>query len=77
MSDSAEMAIIEFVDFNSVYTSGTSKDEASTAKKKRTRRGKKSSGAATTAATAAATTKEAFTEEVEKASDKATGSEEE
>ena len=79
MSDSAEMAIIEFVDFNSVYSGGTSKDEASTGKKKRTRRGKKSSGAATTAAaaTAAATTKEAFTEEVEKASDKATGSEEE
>ncbi len=78
MSDSAEMAIIEFVDFNSIYTGGTSKGEASTGKKKRTRRGKKSGATATTAAAAtAATAKESFNEEVEKATDKAAGSEEE
>ncbi len=76
MSDSAEMAIIEFVDFNSIYTGGTSKGDDSKGKKKRTRRSKKS-GAAATATAAAATTKEAFTEEVEKATNKATGSEEE
>lgn len=79
MSDSAEMAIIEFVDFNSIYTGGTSKGDDSKGKKKRTRRSKKSGAAATaaTATAAAATTKEAFTEEVEKATNKATGSEEE
>jgi len=65
MSDSAQMAIIEFVDFNTVYTNGTSSDAASTTKKKRTRRGKKSA-AATTAAAATVATKEAFTEEVKK-----------
>lgn len=72
MSDSAEMAIIEFVDFNSVYTSGTAKGEASTGKKKRTRRGKKAAGAV-----GAIAAKESFTEEVKKTSDKSTGFEEE
>ena len=78
MSDSAEMAIIEFVDFNSVYTNGTSKAEAGGKKKKTRRRGgKKSAAAATTAAAGAVATKEAFTEEVEKAGNKGSNSEEE
>lgn len=39
--DSAEMAMIEFVDFNDVFTNASSSEEAGS-KKKRTRRGKKS-----------------------------------
>ncbi len=80
-SDSAQMAIIEFVDFNSVYTNGTAKSSAGEGKKKRTRRGKKSAtetstGAATTAA-AAATATDSFKEEVKKETNKKDGSEEE
>lgn len=79
-SDSAQMAIIEFVDFNTVYTNGTSKSSAGEGKKKRTRRGRKGSGAAATsgAAVAAATTgKDDFKEEVANANNKNEGSEEE
>jgi len=78
-SDSAQMAVIEFVDFNTVYTNGTSKASAGEGKKKRTRRGKKSAaGAATTAAAATvATAKDDFKEEVDKSTNKTEGSEEE
>jgi large subunit ribosomal protein L17 len=49
--DGAEMALIEFVDFNEIYTSG--KSEAAGAKKKRTRRSSAAKVAATTTATTA------------------------
>lgn len=74
--DAAEIAMIEFVDFNTLY-SGASTTAGATTKKKRTRRGKKkaddtgSSTAKTTAAVAAATTakvvevKEEIVEKVE------------
>jgi len=48
--DGAEMAMIEFVDFNTVYSG----QEASGSKKKSRRRGKKSSGKSTEAAAAVA-----------------------
>ena len=53
-SDAAEMAMIEFVDFNDVYAGGGKKDKAAAegTKKKRTRRGR-SSKAKAAAATAA------------------------
>lgn len=56
-SDGAEMAMIEFVDFNEVYTVGTSTGKEGK-KKKRTRRGGGGSkkAAATTTATAVAAT---------------------
>ena len=71
------MAIIEFVDFNTVYTNGTSKSSAGEGKKKKTRRrgGKKSSSAAATATTTVATAKDTFKDEIENA--KTTSSEEE
>ncbi len=50
--DGAEMAMIEFVDYNDVYTAGGT---GAGAKKSRRRRGKKKAAGATTAATAAAT----------------------
>ena len=49
--DGAEMAMIEFVDFNTVYTNSSDGKSG-----KRTRRRKKSSGKAAAAATAAAAT---------------------
>lgn len=56
-SDGAEMAMIEFVDFNEVYTvRSTSKDSGAT-KKKRTRRGKKSDASKTTPPVAVEETK--------------------
>jgi len=58
--DAAEMAMIEFVDFNDIYTGATSKGEGG-AKKKRTRRGKKKDAAA--AATGAAVATAAVAEE--------------
>ena len=76
MSDSAEMAVIEFVDFNSVYTNGTAKSEGGQTKKKRTRRGKKSNSD-TAAAVGTAVAAESFTEEVKKAEKTTGGSEEE
>ena len=78
-SDSAQMAVIEFVDFNTVYTNGTSKASAGEGKKKRTRRGKKSAAGATAAAAGAAvaTAKDDFKEEVDKVTNKNEGSEEE
>jgi len=78
LSDSAQMAIIEFVDFNTVYTNGTSKSASGEGKKKKTRRrgGKKSSTAAAAAATVA-TAKETFKDEVESAKSKSDSSEEE
>jgi large subunit ribosomal protein L17 len=58
--DGAEMALIEFVDFNPDY-SGKASPEGAGKKKRRRRRGGKSGGAAATAGavTAAAATKEA------------------
>ncbi len=77
MSDSAQMAIIEFVDFNTVYTNGTASTAGADTKKKKTRRrGKKSSGT-TAAAAVAATTTETFKDEVKKENKKDAGSEEE
>jgi len=54
-SDGAEMAMIEFVDFNDVYTVGESKSKEGK-KRKRTRRGGGSKKAATATATAVAAT---------------------
>jgi large subunit ribosomal protein L17 len=53
-SDAAEMAMIEFVDFNDVYTGGGKKDKAATegTKKKRTRRGRSSKAKAAVATAA-------------------------
>ena len=50
--DGAEMAMIEFVDYNEVYTVGSGSGEGKSKKRKR-RRGGKKSGATATAATAA------------------------
>ena len=61
--DGAEMAMIEFVDFNDVFTNAKGSEESSK-KKKRSRRGKKSSAAAASAATVA--TEEVVEEVVEK-----------
>jgi len=77
MSDSAEMAVIEFVDFNSVYTNGTAKSEGGQTKKKRTRRGKKSSTETAAATTGTAVATETFTDEVKKEAKSKAGSEEE
>ena len=57
--DGAEMAMIEFVDFNKVYTGKAEKD-AGKSRRRRTRRGgsRKVEGAAATAATAVATEEE-------------------
>ena len=60
--DAAEMAMIEFVDFNEVYNGGTAGGKKEEGKKKRTRRGKKKAtgtDAKATAVTAAATAKKA------------------
>lgn len=54
-SDAAEMAMIEFVDFNEVYSKSSGTKEGGKAKKKRTRRSKKGAAAAAAATTATAT----------------------
>lgn len=77
VSDSAQMAVIEFVDFNTVYTNGTSKDAAGEGKKKKTRRRGKKSATAAAATGAAVATKEPFKEEVDKKVNEKDGSEEE
>ena len=53
-SDSAELAMIEFVDFNEIYI----KDTRAAAGKKRTRRGRRRGGKAAAAATTVAATSE-------------------
>ena len=68
-SDSAEMALIEFVDYNEVYTKKSATDTSK--KKRRTRRGKKSSEGA-----AAAVATEAATEVAEEIKETAAGEEE-
>ena len=63
--DGAEMAMIEFVDFNTVYAGGSSAD-ASGGKRKRTRRGRRGggqTGAAQKTAAAASATKSSEEEE--------------
>ncbi len=50
-SDSAEMAMIEFVDYNDVYTKSTGTKSGAKTKKKRSRRGGGSKKAAAAAAT--------------------------
>ena len=60
-SDSAEMAMIELVDFNEIYV----KDDKASGSKKRTRRGRKRGGADVAAATAATATAVAASEEEE------------
>ena len=63
--DGAEMAMIEFVDYNEIYTTGSGSGEGKSKKRKR-RRGGKKSGAATTAAAgavAAEVVKDAVTSE--------------
>jgi len=46
--DGAEMAMIEFVDYNDVFTNAKGGEEASGKKSRRSRRGKKAAAAATT-----------------------------
>jgi len=53
--DAADMAMIEFVDYNEVYNGGTSGGKKEENKKKRTRRSKKSTPKDTDAKAAAAT----------------------
>ncbi len=60
--DAAEMAMIEFVDFNEIYTGSTSSGDSS-GKKKRTRRGKKKDSTATAAAAGATVATAAVAEE--------------
>jgi large subunit ribosomal protein L17 len=60
--DAAEMAMIEFVDFNDVFTNAKAKEE-DTGKKRRSRRGKKS--------TSTAAVVETTTEEVKEEGDEA------
>ena len=70
--DGAEMAMIELVDFNDVYTAGMTED-SSTGGRKRRRRRRGGSGGAAAATTAAATdTAETVEEEVEEATEEAT-----
>jgi large subunit ribosomal protein L17 len=70
--DGAEMAMIEFVDFNEVYNAGGSKEESKSSSRKRRRRGGSGAGtstkpetpvAATTAAVATEPEEEAFAED--------------
>ncbi len=65
--DGAEMAMIEFVDYNEVYTVGSGSGEGKSKKRKRRRGGKKSGATATAAvaatAAAAATTVEETVED--------------
>ncbi len=58
--DGAEMAMIEFVDYNTIYTGGKTASKEGTSKKKRTRRGSKTK-TADGANTAAKTTAKAAT----------------
>ncbi len=64
--DAAEMAMIEFVDFNEVYNGGSAGGKKDEGKKKRTRRSKKSTKS--TEAKAAAVTAAAVENKTEKAS---------
>ncbi len=68
--DSAEMALIELVDFNEIYVNGT-KNEAmpSTEKKKRTRRSSKKAKSSTTEADASTTAEDTTSSEVVESSD--------
>ncbi|MEM8907326.1 MAG: 50S ribosomal protein L17 [Bacteroidota bacterium] len=71
-SDAAEMAMIEFVDFNEVYTvKKRTSDGGESTKKKRTRRGRRKSSAegATAAAAAETATTETENEATEKQED--------
>ena len=79
--DGAEMALIEFVDFNKDYTGKPTGDEGTGKKKRRRRRGGKggATAAAATTATAVETAEEAVeevVEEVNEAVEDATGEEE-
>ena len=60
--DAAEMAMIELVDFNEVY-SASGEDGAAAGGRKRTRRGRRSKSSAAVATTAATTTTDASEEE--------------
>ena len=62
-SDGAEMAMIEFVDYNDVYTKSTGTKSSAKTKKKRSRRGGGSKKAAAAAAVATETVKEISQEE--------------
>ena len=67
--DGAEMAMIEFVDFNEVYNAGGSKEESKSGSRKRRRRGSSGSGstkqeAPVEVATAAVATEPVFEEAV-------------
>lgn len=76
--DGAEMAMIELVDFNEIYTAGKA-EETITGKKKRRRRGK-GKGAKTTEAVAVATEEQAagqLTEEETEVAEALAGEEEE
>ena len=54
--DGAEMAMIEFVDFNEIYTAGKADSNKGASRRRRRRGGKKAAAATTAAATTAATT---------------------
>lgn len=62
-SDASEMAMIEFVDFNEVYTAG--KSESTGSRRRRRRRGGSGGAGKTTAAAATAATAAAAAEEEE------------
>ena len=62
-SDGAEMAMIEFVDYNDVYTKSTGTKSSAKTKKKRSRRGGGSKKAGAAAAVATETVKEISQEE--------------
>ena len=53
--DGAEMAMIEFVDFNEIYTAGKADSNKGASRRRRRRGGKKAADATTAAATTAAT----------------------
>lgn len=55
-TDGAEMAMIEFVDFNETYTAGKTEGGTGSSTRRRRRRGGSKGAAAATATTAAATT---------------------
>ncbi|MEM1322781.1 MAG: 50S ribosomal protein L17 [Bacteroidota bacterium] len=72
-SDGAEMAMIELVDFNEIYTNKKRSKDTGTSKKRRTRRGGKRGGGKTAAAAAT----EAATEVAEELAEEADGAGEE
>lgn len=63
--DGAEMAMIEFVDFNDVFTNAKSTEDSSKKKSRRRRGGKKAAGAAAAATTVETVEEEVIVEEVE------------